>query len=228
MSRRSVLGLLVLPAVTIVLLGVWIAIGWWSVAGVAEPSYEVISRHDGYEIRQYGPQLVAEVEVEGAFTEATNRGFRQLADYIFGNNVVPNGEGAESSAGIAMTAPVIEREAVSEEIAMTAPVLERDASAGLRIITFVMPASYTLETLPKPRNEAVRIVEVPARRCAVHAFSGSVGGEKAAARKERLLALLERDGLGHVGQPMLAQFDPPWTPPFMRRNEVWVELAAGE
>ncbi|MDP2324141.1 MAG: heme-binding protein, partial [Gammaproteobacteria bacterium] len=114
-------------------LGAWIAIGWLSVAGVAEPPYDVLSEQNGYEIRQYAPQLVAEVEVTGNFTEATNRGFRALADYIFGNNTASGGDAPDASESIAMTAPVIEREATSEAIAMTAPVIEATESEGRHV-----------------------------------------------------------------------------------------------
>jgi len=208
-------------------LGAWIAIGWLSVAGVAEPPYDVLSEQNGYEIRQYAPQLVAEVEVTGNFTEATNRGFRALADYIFGNNTAPGGDAPDASESIAMTAPVIEREATSEAIAMTAPVIEATESEGRHVVTFVMPEKYTLETLPKPKNPEVRIVEVPARTCAVLRFSGNVGPKKAEERKQELIGYLERDGRAYAGLPMLAQYNPPWTPPFMRRNEVLVELKDG-
>lgn len=205
-------------------LGSWIAIGWLSVAGVAEPPYDVLSEQDGYEIRQYAPQLVAEVEVTGNFTEATNRGFRALADYIFGNNTAPTGDAPEASESIAMTAPVIERQATSEAIAMTAPVIEASEAEGRHVVTFVMPEKYTLETLPKPKSPDVRIVAVPARICAVLRFSGNVGPKKAEERKQELIGYLERDGRAYAGLPMLAQYNPPWTPPFMRRNEVLVEL----
>ena len=203
-------------------LAVWVGVGMYSISGIEQPRYAVVEKRDGYEIRQYEPQLAAEVTVDGAFTAATNRGFRQLADYIFGNNTV---QGTKSES-IAMTSPVIEREGddSSAPIAMTSPVVERSPETGKRVITFVMPSQYTVETLPRPNNEEVRIVEIPARRCAALRFSGNMDDDKADRKKAELVALLDRDGIAHTGPPMLAQYNPPWTPPFMRRNEVMIEL----
>lgn len=222
MRKPMIIIIIVLGAIALVLLAAWIGVGVYSIAGIEQPPYEVIESRDGYEIRQYAPQLAAEVEVDGDFTAATNRGFRALADYIFGNNTAPGEDvGAES---IAMTAPVIEQEAVSSPIPMTSPVVERSADANKRVITFIMPSAYTLDTIPRPNNPEVKLVEIPARRCAVLRFSGSMNDDVAAEKKALLSSYLERDGLEGTGPPMLAQYNPPWTPPFMRRNEVLVEL----
>jgi effector-binding domain-containing protein len=203
-------------------LAVWVGIGVYSIAGIEQPPYTVVEKRDGYEIRQYEPQLAAEVTVDGTFTAATNRGFRQLADYIFGNNSVQD----TKSESIAMTSPVIEQEGdnSSAPIAMTSPVVERSSEAGKRVITFVMPSQYTMETLPRPNNEDVKIIEIPARRCAALRFSGNMDDDRAEKKKAELVALLDRDGIAHTGPPMLAQYNPPWTPPFMRRNEVLIAL----
>lgn len=209
-------------------LGLWITIGIVSVAGVETPSYELESEHDGYEIRQYAPYIAAEVKMEGTFRESMNGGFRKLADYIFGNNTKVENEGVGSSGKIEMTAPVIEREATAQEIEMTAPVMEQNSQGDVRIISFIMPSEYSMETLPRPNNPDVTLVEVPAKRFAVIQFSGNVSHEKAKEKKQSLLAMLERDRRVVTGQPMLAQYDPPWTPPLMRRNEVLVELKDGD
>lgn len=215
-----------LATLLIVPLGAWIAVGIASVSGVARPAYTVISEHAGYEIREYAPQIVAEVTVDGDFETALNRGFRKLAGYIFGDNTAPTGGG--ESQPIAMTAPVLEEvTASSSPIAMTAPVLEETAAGNKRKVTFVMPAEYSMATIPKPKDPDVRLVEVPARRYAASHFSGWVDAEKAARMKTRLLEDLSRDKQATDGVPALAQYDPPWTPPFMRRNEILVPLPAG-
>ena len=205
-------------------LAIWIAVGVVSVAGIETPGYEVVSTHDGYEIRQYAPYIAAEVTMEGDFRESMNGGFRTLADYIFGNNTKVNGDGAETSETIEMTAPVIEREFRSEKIEMTAPVIEQEGKSGTRVVSFVMPGKYTMDTLPKPNNPDVKLVEVPAKRFAAIRFSGNVSPDEAKEKKQTLSDLLKRDEVETVGEPMLAQYNPPWTPPPMRRNEVLVEL----
>lgn len=204
-------------------LGVLAVVGVFSISGIETPEYEVTSKEDGYEIRAYAPQLVAEVTMTGAYRQSMNGGFRKLADFIFGNNQAPGpGDGSEE---IAMTAPVLEREASSTEIAMTAPVLERETEDDRRVIAFVMPSQYTLETIPKPNNSDVRLVEVPSKTYAVCRFSGWVGESKAEKKKKEFAETLARDKRETVGEPILAQYNPPWTPPFMRRNEILVELA---
>lgn len=222
MVRKKVLryGILALAVIAVLAMAAWIGVGVASVAGVKSPQYTVVSNHDGYEIREYSPRLIAEVTVNGNYDDALNRGFRTLADFIFGNNTVGNGEEG-TSAPIAMTAPVLE----STTIAMTAPVLESTTEGQARRVAFVMLAEYTLSTLPKPRNPDVRIVESPIQRYAAHAFSGWVDGDRAAAEKARLVERLERDQRAMAGPPELAQYDPPWTPPFMRRNEILVPIS---
>ncbi|GMW03557.1 MAG: hypothetical protein AMXMBFR84_46910 [Candidatus Hydrogenedentota bacterium] len=205
--------------------GAWIAVGLISVSGIETPKYSVLEKKDGYEIREYKPYIVAEVVVTGEFKEALNGGFRQVADYIFGNNTVADKEG--ESKEIAMTAPVLEQKPESQEIAMTAPVLEQqpagDASEA-HIVSFVMPSEYTMATLPKPNNPDVKLTEVSAKKYAVLEFSGFVPAKKADEKKEEIRGLAARDGLKTTGEPLLAQYNPPWTPPFMRKNEVWLEI----
>jgi hypothetical protein len=212
----------------IVMLGMaaWALVGLASVAGIETPQYEVESVKEEYEIRRYAPHIVAEVLVTEEYDAAMNRGFRMLADYIFGNNTrrSDGGDRAAGSEEIAMTAPVLEQEAPSTEIAMTAPVLEQEHAAGAHIVSFVMPSQYTLETLPAPNNEAVKLVEIPERRYAAVSFSGRMSEERAREMKARLQDRLKEDGVATVGAPLLAQYNPPWTPPPMRKNEVLIQL----
>jgi len=227
--RGSIVVIVTLGVLAVGALGVWVAVGYFSVAGVATPEYTVVEKRDGYEVREYAPRLVAEVTVTGSRDEALNAGFRKLADFIFGNNTAsvpgaPEGSAPGASSKIAMTAPVLERSEKGAQIAMTAPVLEKAPGAGAHVVSFVMPAEYTLATLPKPRNAEIRIVEVPATRYAVLSFSGRAREPKTDEMKARLAQLTGRDGLVTQGEPLLAQYDPPWTPPFMRKNEVWLEV----
>jgi hypothetical protein len=203
----------------------WIAVGIVSVAGIETPGYDVVTKHDDYEIRQYAPYIAAEVTMEGEYRNSMNGGFRKLADYIFGNNSKATGGESEDPESIEMTAPVLEREVVPEKIAMTAPVVEQETPGGNRIVSFIMPSKYSMDTIPKPNNPDVTLVEVPAKRFAVLRFSGRVSHDKAQKKKQSLLSSLERDKVDTVGEPMLAQYNPPWTPPPMRRNEVLVELS---
>ena len=122
-----------------------------------------------------------------------------------------------------MTAPVTQTQ--RQKIAMTAPVTQESSAAGWTI-GFTMPAGYTMETLPAPANPAVRLVQQPARRMAVVVFSGLAGDERMEAKRLELLDRIAKEGLSPVGEPVFAFYDPPWTLPFMRRNEVMIEVAA--
>jgi hypothetical protein len=202
---------------------------------IEEPAFEKLEQSGAFEIRQYRPVIVAETLVEGDMSSASNSGFRLIADYIFGNNLSVSGEGGKASEKIAMTAPVsVEPAAKSEKIAMTAPVsIEPDANAGEVMrskrwrVRFTMPASYTMATLPRPRNPAVSLKEVPGKRYAVLVFSGLAGEEKVQQKTDELLAWVKTTNRSVVGTPQLARYNPPWTLPFWRRNEILVELGEG-
>lgn len=185
---------------------------------VEEPSYEVESTHESFEVRRYAPRIVAQTVVRGTSREASTRGFRILADYIFGNN--------RSRASIAMTAPVeMERPAEGTAIQMTAPVESKPAADNSWTVTFTMPSEWTMETLPTPNDRRVVIRELPPARYAVHRFSGSPPQTRVESRKEDLLEAVRAAGLKPAGSaPSYARYDPPWTPWFLRRNEIWIEL----
>jgi hypothetical protein len=201
-------------------------------AGTEQPPYEVVGRIGDAEIRRYAPQIAAETVVEGPVKTARNEGFRRVAGYIFGDNtakasvamtapVVQGREAAGGSQSIAMTAPVVQaRAGRSEAIAMTSPVVQQPAGAESWSIQFIMPSKYTLATLPQPNDPRVRLVEIPARTFAVVRFSG-LGREDAVARHEKALdAALAGSSWRAVGEPVTWYYDPPWTVPFLRRNEV--------
>lgn len=182
---------------------------------VEEPPHTVVAKDGQFELRDYAPLVVAEVTVEGRRWEAANRGFRPLADYIFGANV--------PKEKIAMTAPVAQRR-TGETIAMTAPVAQSEAGEGRWVVRFVMPAGQTLESLPEPANAAVRLVSEPARRFAAVRFSGLAGDETIARKEATLRDWIAARGLTPAGPPSYAYYDPPWTLPWLRRNEVMIPV----
>jgi hypothetical protein len=178
-----------------------------------EPKFTVEKKGSRYEIRTYPDVLVAEMEIDGDFENAGNAGFRILADYIFGNN--------QAKEKIDMTAPVAQVK--SEKIAMTAPVSMSASGQGF-VIQFTMPAKYTLNTLPSPNNPLVRLRLIPARRVAVHAYSGDWSRGNYEKHLEIFRSALTQDGLAAIGEPVFARFNPPFWPWFLRRNEIWIEL----
>ncbi|WP_295441512.1 heme-binding protein [Sphingorhabdus sp. EL138] len=191
------------------------SITWSAMASNVEtPSYAVSSKSGNLEIREYGPTIVAEATVAGERDKAIQRGFRIIADYIFGNNL--------SSTKVAMTAPVMQQS--SEKIAMTAPVIQQ-ASGKSWNVRFVMPSKYTMETLPKPVNPKVALIEVPAMRFAAIRFSGFAGQGSLDKHEAQLRAFMAERGLTATSEPQYAFYNAPWTLPFMRRNEVMIEAA---
>lgn len=178
------------------------------------PKYKVEADYGGFEVRRYEPRLVAEVTVSGDGHQASNAGFRILADFIFGNN--------STRTEVAMTAPV---DRTAQKIAMTAPVDRTASGEDEWVVAFTMPSKYTRETLPEPNDKRVRIRELPARRYAVLRFSGAPS-EAAVERKIRdFVALVDASDLVRTGaEPIYARYDPPWIIGPLRRNEIFVEL----
>ena len=185
-----------------------------------EAKYTLIEKDGAFEVRAYDSKLIAEVVLNGEMSDATSAGFRLLADYIFGNNTAASGR----SEKISMTAPVTV-ENRSEKIAMTAPVAIQSEQKGWRV-WFVMPSHFSLATLPKPNNPLVVIKPIAAKRYAVVRFSGWVDDEKMQAKVKELSAWLAVKKLTSKGQPELARYNPPWTLPFLRRNEVMLEISS--
>ena len=172
-----------------------------------------------YEVREYPEHIVAQTTVKGSRGEAMGSGFSIVAGYIFGGNT--------KKESIAMTAPVVsekqETGKVSESIAMTAPVIAT-ADGDSQIISFGMPKSYTLETLPTPNDPRVKIVKIPTKQYAVMRFSWYRSDGRIKQMQEKLLTALVRDGVEVVGSVAYAGYNAPGTPPWMTRNEVLVEL----
>ena len=195
------------------------------VMAIEEPSYQVLKQSEPFELRQYESQLIAEVTVQGSLSEASNKGFRLVADYIFGNNQVSQAASNQSEK-IAMTAPVV-IEAQSSKIAMTAPVVVEKKGASEQqqwTLYFVMPKSYRMDNLPKPNNPQVQIKEIKNKKVAVIRFSGWVDEEKLADRTAELQTWMKQEQLIAIGEPQLARYNPPWTLPWWRRNEVFIPV----
>jgi hypothetical protein len=185
---------------------------------IEEPKYVSSDVEAPFEIRQYESILIAEVMVEGTRDEASNKGFRLIADFIFGNN-----EGAQKeSQKIAMTAPVTVE---PRKIAMTAPVTVDQSDEKNWRVQFVMPKEYTIETLPKPKNSLVKIREISSKRYAVMVFSGLNNPEKIENNTKQLRNWMIDKQLNAIGAPQLARYNPPWTLPPWRRNEILIEIA---
>lgn len=178
------------------------------------PRYDLIARHEDIEIRRYAGYIKAEVTVDGGnYKNVIEKGFRVLADFIFGNNV--------SRQKIAMTTPVQARPA--EKIAMTTPVTV--TMSGEYAVAFIMPAAYTTDTLPIPNDPRIRFSLVPEHTAAAIRFNGYFNQAKIDRNKERLVHWLAEQGLETDGDFILAGYNPPWVPGFLARNEVMVRIS---
>jgi hypothetical protein len=166
---------------------------------VEQPAYAVLKSWGDVELREYPALIVAEVEAPGDRRQAINTGFRMIADYIFGNN------------------------ASQRKVAMTAPVTQQSAG-DLWKVRFVMPSGEDMETLPKPKNDAVKLIAQPGERFAAIRFSGLATDDAIDRNLGLLRERIGRQGLTIEGQPTLAFYNPPWTLPFLRRNEILVKV----
>ena len=182
---------------------------------IESPKYTVELSEKPFEIRQYAPSIVANVHMDGDRSDAVSAGFRILASYIFGDN--------QLKEKLAMTAPVTQSSSV--KIPMTAPV-QQEAARGGWDIRFVMPAAYTLNTLPKPGDARITLVAIPGRRTAAIAFTGFWSDSNFKSHQEQLSQFLVKHSLTAVAAPIYAYYNAPWTPWFLRTNEVIVEIVS--
>jgi hypothetical protein len=197
------------------LIGLILALIWTGrVMAIEEPKYEVLRSDGPYEIRQYAPILIAETLVEGDMDEASNKGFRRIADFIFGNN-----QAADSvpQAKIAMTAPV-----TVEPLNY----VQNMQSAEQWRINFVMPSQYSLASIPKPKNSAVILREVPSKRFVVLKYSGFNTASRVQSKAQETISWINNNNLKAIGTPQLSRYDPPWTLPMFRRNEIMIEISS--
>ena len=183
---------------------------------IEEPAYEVTEKIGAVEVREYAPYVVAEVLVPGSATEAGNHGFRILAGYIFGKN--------KGQKKLAMTAPVTQS-VTPMKLAMTAPVMQNTAPGGY-LVQFVLPKGVTLVTAPEPIDKMIVVRQVPQTHMAVIRYTGFWSDANYNKHLSQLQETLQRAGKPWLGEPIYSRYNAPFTPWFMRRNEIWLQLPA--
>jgi|WetSurMetagenome_2_1015567.scaffolds.fasta_scaffold10980_5 hypothetical protein len=184
---------------------------------IESPGYKILLKDNRFEIREYEGYILAEVEVDGDFESALQKGFQILADYIFGDNT--------SRSRIAMTAPVTEQPVPGEKIEMTAPVLSSPIEGGKKYrIAFSMPAKYTLENLPEPVNKIISFRKIPKHKVAALSFSGTLNSKLAVRKANEMEIWLAENKYSKKNNLIFAQYNPPWIPGVFRRNEILAEL----
>jgi effector-binding domain-containing protein len=188
------------------------------VLAVEEAQYRVVAQHGEIEVRDYAPAIVAEVVVDEDFEDAGNRAFRALFKYIDGNN--------RDQREIAMTAPVSQQKQ-SVKIEMTSPVSQLKQADGWAV-SFMMPASFTMETIPQPLDPAVEVRQIPSHRAVSIRYSGTWSEERFTEHLQTLQLWLDENGLKAAGEPVWARYNAPFTPWFMRRNEILIPLGEVE
>jgi len=181
---------------------------------VEETKYKIIRKTQNFELRDYPSHIVAETVVDGTLEDAGKKAFSKLFDYISGKN--------RTQDKIAMTAPV-SQEPASERITMTTPVGQRRAEGGWAV-SFTMPISYTLDALPVPEDPDVRLRQIPARRMASVRYSGTWSKKRYRRYRQELESWIEKNGFRIVGEPVWARYNPPFTPWFLRRNEILIPV----
>jgi len=191
-----------------------IIIGAIDIMAIEEAKYKVVEKDNRFEIRDYVPHILAETIVEGNLEEAGKKAFNRLFRYISGEN--------RSRTKVEMTAP-ISQQPNGEKIKMTAPVGQRRVQEKWSV-SFMMPASYTLKSLPEPENPDVTLRQVPARRVAAVCYSGFWSEERYLRYKSKLELWIKEKGLTIVGDPIWARYNPPFTPWFLRRNEILIPI----
>ena len=209
MRRSTIIGLLYSLCIPLCILMVET-----SVMAIEKAKYNVLEKEGPIEIRRYEKQVVAETFVEGDFKSVGNKGFRRLYEYISGNN--------RKKQSISMTAPVTQEEG-SQTISMTSPV-NQEKQGNVWRITFLMPAEFSLETLPEPLDESFRLVEEPGRLIAAVRYSGTWSSHSYEKNKTKPKAFIEKQDLKQVGTEIWARYDPPFMPWFLRRNEVLIPV----
>lgn len=183
----------------LVLLMLYLMIGA-IMSDVEKPQYKTITSEKNIEVRSYSPMIIAEVELEGKQVNTRSEGFRMLADYISGNNIM------------------------KKEIPMTAPVQQQKNLYNGWTISFVMPSKYTMRLLPQPINKKIILKEILNKKFVVISFSGLNSNENITENTNKLIQYIEKKQLKTIGYPKCAFYNPPWTLPFMRLNEVMFEI----
>lgn len=186
---------------------------------IETPKYRILKKEGKFELREYEEFVTAQVQIkEDSYDRATQEGFKLLAGYIFGGN--------KKRTSISMTSPVVsEQSSISEKIAMTAPVQIENINKDSYIISFVMPKHYTLQSLPIPDNNMVTFKLNSSSKIAVIRFSGFVNDKTISKKTTELKKWLEKEKLKTKGKYQTARYDPPWTPWFLRRNEILIKIS---
>ncbi len=192
--------------------GTAIIVGSEVLAKYEEPDYEIVEKSQEFELRKYPAVIAAQVELEGTWENSADQAFRILAGYIFGKNI--------ARQKIAMTVPVTESGA-SEKIAMTVPVTSA-TSDGKMLMRFYMPSKYRMETLPEPIDGRIKFLEVAPANYAVIRFSGFANKDNIERHEPKLKKYVQEKNLTVNGSTVRAFYNPPWTLPFLRRNEIWI------
>ena len=188
------------------------------ISNVEEAAYTVLIKDDSFELRDYDPMVIVETTIDDDFENAGNKAFRRLFAYITGDNV--------TNSDISMTAPVIADPAGTSsgtDIAMTAPVLQQYSRGGWRY-AFVLPTDLTLDTAPRPIDDRVRLAQVPAKKVAVIQYSGFWNEHSMQEKTSVLNDWISTNNLTATSEPRWAGYNPPWTIPFLRRNEVMIDV----
>ena len=183
-----------------------------------EAAYTVLLKEDNLEVRQYAPQILAETVVDAAFEDAGSEAFGRLFKYISGNN--------QSQQEIAMTAPV-GQVAEGQKIDMTAPVGQTRVD-GKWVVSFMMPDSFTMDSIPTPNDERIALRSVPERTVAAIRYSGFWSESGYQKNKSRLEKWIEKKGYRATGAPIWARYNAPFVPWFLRRNEVLIPVDWGQ
>lgn len=185
------------------------------VMAVEEAEYRVVAEDGDFEVREYAPAIIAEVVVDEDFEDAGSSAFRALFKYIDGNN--------QEQSDIAMTAPVSQQKQ-PVKIDMTSPVGQSETAEGWAV-SFMMPASFTMDTIPEPLDPAVQIREIPAHRAVSISYSGTWSEERYTEHLQSLQTWLQENELEATGEPVWARYNAPFTPWFMRRNEILIPVS---
>ena len=182
-------------------------------SNVEIPAYKILKKDQNIEIRQYPPLIIAEVKTAGSRQASISDGFRILADFIFGNN--------EGEKQLSMNGPITQQEGI--KIAMTAPVQQEKTDAEWAT-SFIMPSKFSIDTIPNPINNRIKIIQIPSKRYAVITFSGRSTEKNLTKHTNELEKYMNGSSYSKIGNAKYAFYNPPWTLPFLRRNEVQFEL----
>ena len=193
-------------------------VGGNNIMAIEEAPYKVVKKDNKFEIRDYDSYIIAETSVTGKIEDAGSKAFGRLFKYISGNN--------KTREKVAMTSPVTQK-ADGEKIKMTAPVEQQKAKDSWKV-SFVMPSSYTMETIPKPDDSNIILKEVPARRIAAIRYSGTWSKQRYLEHKLKLENWISTNNLTSAGDVIWAKYNPPFTPWFLRRNEILIPINSNE